>query len=1224
MKSFRLYLTMGLLVLIFTSPAAGQFRFFLPTRERNTNEGQSATVEFTATQYQSDEGAGTASLTLRRTGDLSATSDVQVSITGGTAIAPGDYTGTSFPLTVQFAISDAEETVSIPIVDDSSVEGVETITLSVSTISNATIGSKATTTLQIICNDTPPDVAFSQSGSYQAGESDGITNVVTLSRTGDTTNASEVSVSIAGGTASGASDYQSSGFPMAVTFASGETTKTVPVDIVDDGDVESTETITFSVSSTTNANIIAPSTATLEIIDDDTLISGGLVHNQRTATEIAGNVLTNPTVNGTSDFAFGAGGASYDPTVTRTADGSGSIKIEGTNPGADFFVTGTYDLFGTSGAGYYCYSFFVRSDTIPNLFGAQCRVWDNSGANQHNDFGLNRGAAVVVDEWEEIVKVFYINGGTGADAAARVAINVFARELPLGSGTLWVDDLSLFKLEDQDVVTFINPPAAKQEFNGSRVKIDSLGNWQVHNGTSFEDFFLRGMHTNGLRADFGDYSTNGWNCSIWESVSGNANGGIERAANGNLWSMFKLADYVQHPDDDGNALYGDMTTLNSRLSQVITDDNLQHVIGYYLDNEINYNEWNVFGQTVSTVRALDTGAPFYTLASNAMRQPSHAVQGWDNAQGAYTFGLSTEYESFELQALNGVHTNPVPAAIAQISTEDAHPGALRQVIYRNIMNGARGIVYYADGVAGTPLMESSPWFTDMPNIANEIDNTLLPLIRQPHWVEGWDATSSTTNVTVAPRAWGTRKFVWLVNDTTTAQSVTVTLSGSHGYGNGDDVVDYFTGTKLTDISSNSFTFTIAGLAASAGTRVLEIVDDGGTPSISYTFQGEFNETEADPIATPYTATVGSMNITNAVAQPIELTGGNMFVDEPTSGWGWGNQGAVTVGSVSRQYGQILACKVNFIQVDSSLLGFGLTSGLTQNSNAGIRIETSGVFYNVAGTIFEIDDTPLSTSTDYEFLIAYDDQTRDRCAILIKTGTGAHEMKGVFRTSSNTTTWGQISNFDGDFNVDWFRIPQVSSVSYFPSPVWSHSFDTTDSTTLVNTDAGGSGSSGGSGLTLTESVGDWEHASNRLESVGAVTSIVTTDVSQSDLTAEFTIQAASGGVHGFVYRYVDSNNYWVSGIDIADGDYKIVEVTSGTATTRATITSSLAALTDATVQVIVDGTTHRLIAADQIVEYTSSQHQSATTIGFKSNGVDGVQIENAAVWPLTHNDVPVLE
>lgn len=568
-------------------------------------------------------------------------------------------------------------------------------------------------------------------------------------------------------------------------------------------------------------SIMALTLSTTPTMADDTA-SIELPHNRRTVRERAGNFLKNPTVRGKSDYAFGAGGASYDPTVSRTRDGSGSIKITGTSPGRDFFITGAYDLFGRSGAGYYCYSFFVRSDTVPNIFGAQCRIYDRAGKNRRNGFGLNRGAVAVADQWEEVVKVIYIDGGLGPKAAARIGLNVFARELPLGSGTLWVDDLSLFKLADQDVVTFVNPPAKKRSFNGSRVRIDALGNWQLRDGDQWKDFFLRGMHTNGTRADFSAYKTAGWNCSIWESVSA----GVERCEEGGIYCMLKMAEYVQ-PPPAGNSRYGDMTLLQNRLQKIIDDKNLPYIIGYYLDNEINYDEWATFGDAVATVRALDKGAPFYTLASNAMRQSAHAVQGWDDVQGAYTFGTETENESFELQALNGVHTNPVPAAIAQISTEDDHPGQLRQVIYRNIMNGARGIVYYADGVPQTPAMEDSPWFADMPQIADEIDNKLLPLIRQPHWVVGWKATSSTDKVSVAPRGWGDRKFVWVVNDTTADQQVTIRLTGRHGYRSGADVIDFLSGEKLTDLSRNSFSFNLEPLNTGAGTRVLELVPDGG-------------------------------------------------------------------------------------------------------------------------------------------------------------------------------------------------------------------------------------------------------------------------------------------------------------------------------------------------------------------------------------------------------------
>jgi ELWxxDGT repeat protein len=110
-----------------------------------------------ATAYQAGEGAGTSqAITLTRTGSTDAASQVQVKITGGTAKAGSDYKNSGFPLTVNFAAGQTKKTVAVPIIQDAAIEGTETITFSLASITNATIGTNKTATLKILDDDTFP------------------------------------------------------------------------------------------------------------------------------------------------------------------------------------------------------------------------------------------------------------------------------------------------------------------------------------------------------------------------------------------------------------------------------------------------------------------------------------------------------------------------------------------------------------------------------------------------------------------------------------------------------------------------------------------------------------------------------------------------------------------------------------------------------------------------------------------------------------------------------------------------------------------------------------------------------------------------------------------------------------------------------------------------------------------------------------------------------------
>ncbi|MFB2938906.1 cadherin-like domain-containing protein, partial [Aerosakkonemataceae cyanobacterium BLCC-F154] len=77
---------------------------------------------------------------------------VNVNPTDGTATAPNDYDNT--PILVSFASGEANQTVNIPIVDDSLLEGNETINLSLSNpTGGATLGNQNTAILTIVDND---------------------------------------------------------------------------------------------------------------------------------------------------------------------------------------------------------------------------------------------------------------------------------------------------------------------------------------------------------------------------------------------------------------------------------------------------------------------------------------------------------------------------------------------------------------------------------------------------------------------------------------------------------------------------------------------------------------------------------------------------------------------------------------------------------------------------------------------------------------------------------------------------------------------------------------------------------------------------------------------------------------------------------------------------------------------------------------------------------------
>ncbi len=193
-----------------------------------------------------------------------------------------------------------------------------------------------------------PVIEFSQSTAYSSNEGVGTSNAVTLTSSGLTGGSSSVVVSITGGTATGGgTDYTSSGFPLTVNFMAGDTSKTVPVPIVDDTLYETAtdETITFSIGSPSGATLGSQTTATLNIVENDSppsvtlgLSNSPLAENGGVATltaTLSHKSVENVTANlGFTGTATG-GGTDYTASAAGIQVAAGSLSNTATLTGDD-------------------------------------------------------------------------------------------------------------------------------------------------------------------------------------------------------------------------------------------------------------------------------------------------------------------------------------------------------------------------------------------------------------------------------------------------------------------------------------------------------------------------------------------------------------------------------------------------------------------------------------------------------------------------------------------------------------------------------------------------------------------------------------------------------------------------------------------------------------------------------------------------------------------------
>ncbi len=88
-----------------------------------------------------------------------------------------------------------------------------------------------------------------------------------MTRTGSTAGSATVTYQSLDVTASGFSDY--TGLAGTITFAAGESTKTVKISIINDTFAEGNETFNLILSGVSNASLGNPSVTTVTIVDND-------------------------------------------------------------------------------------------------------------------------------------------------------------------------------------------------------------------------------------------------------------------------------------------------------------------------------------------------------------------------------------------------------------------------------------------------------------------------------------------------------------------------------------------------------------------------------------------------------------------------------------------------------------------------------------------------------------------------------------------------------------------------------------------------------------------------------------------------------------------------------------------------------------------------------------------------------------------------------------------
>ncbi|MEZ4513082.1 MAG: Calx-beta domain-containing protein [Chloroflexota bacterium] len=220
------------------------------------------TVQVVPTAVSVPENGGTAVVTVT----LSVVSGQPVTVTygtvGETAVSGTHFTPTSGTLT--FAPGETSHTISVPVLDNSTMNGNKTFRVELSSPVNAALGADDAATVTIE-DDELPLVSFAEAALTVAEDAGEAVLTVELDRAG--VMPMTVDFVAEGETAVSGSDFTPTSGTL--TFAPGETSQTFVLPLLDDTMDEESETVRLRLQNIAGGNVGTPIEAVVTLTDDD-------------------------------------------------------------------------------------------------------------------------------------------------------------------------------------------------------------------------------------------------------------------------------------------------------------------------------------------------------------------------------------------------------------------------------------------------------------------------------------------------------------------------------------------------------------------------------------------------------------------------------------------------------------------------------------------------------------------------------------------------------------------------------------------------------------------------------------------------------------------------------------------------------------------------------------------------------------------------------------------
>ncbi|MDD4319446.1 MAG: Calx-beta domain-containing protein [Candidatus Peribacteraceae bacterium] len=246
-------------------------------------------LHFTSSSFSIPDTLSTLTISVIRTGGSRGAVAVGYTVGGGTAVAGTDYTATTGVLS--FADGETAKNIKIYLINNDDATGNRTMDITLSSpTGGAVLTSPATATVTLQhsgasgssasggTNSSASSAAaitnaFSFSAVTYAVMENSSTATFTVVRSGSTSGSANVEFFTTNGSATSGSNFEQKS--EVLSFASGDTTKTFTLVILDNGTSDGSKSFTVGLRNTTGGvGLGVPSSATVTIMDDESVESG--------------------------------------------------------------------------------------------------------------------------------------------------------------------------------------------------------------------------------------------------------------------------------------------------------------------------------------------------------------------------------------------------------------------------------------------------------------------------------------------------------------------------------------------------------------------------------------------------------------------------------------------------------------------------------------------------------------------------------------------------------------------------------------------------------------------------------------------------------------------------------------------------------------------------------------------------------------------------------------